>query len=544
MKRKLVWLAVSCLLVLSLVMSSCAQTPTTTPTAGKPEGTLVVPVNTLDRELYNPRLAMQAEITHMACWETLLDRGEDFLTIGPRLAERWSMAPDGLSYDFWLRQGIQFQDDWGELTAEDVKYSYDLYMNEGSKWVIKGLMTKLGVTIEVVDKYHFVFRLTQPTWSLHTHMTEFQGRLPIASKKHLEELGEDAALAGHPIGTGPWKYVERSPGESLTLEAVEDHWRQTPAFKTLIFKLVTEESTRIAMLRSGQADMVNVSYKSLPELRQAGMKILTVNNVGLGYVSLGGQYPGRENFDPSYPWVGDPADPKDWEAAKKVRLALNMAVNKEEIRDVILQGAGVFFGAPQFWPGTSFNNPAWKPIEYDPEQAKKLLAEAGYPNGFEATMNITAGPGRDVLKEIGEAVSIYWEKVGLKVNRTPVDWPAFNPQWRLRKIKGDNAFVYGDLFVDEPALRLSVVSWVGGSYLSTAEHPGKDELIGKTLTEMDSTKRQALYNEIGDWYYNNYVSIPICTVSSFWALGPRIGTTKIVKGNIFASNMEYVTHAK
>ena len=150
------------------------------------------------------------------------------------------------------------------------------------------------------------------------------------------------------------------------------------------------------------------------------------------YIILGGQWPTKPTYDPKVPW----AQP-DAERARKVRLALNLAVDKQAIMQRVLGGLGTVVGSWLAYPTDPWASDALKkPLPYDPARAKALLAEAGYPNGFDVTMNLTAWPGRGYLPDVGEAVATYWEKVGLRVKRRPVDRAVFSADFRARAYSG------------------------------------------------------------------------------------------------------------
>src|SRR5262249_35841875 len=147
---------------------------------------------------------------------------------------------------------------------------------------------------------------------------------------YIESVGEDGAER-HPIGTGSFKFVEHVRGDRIVYEAVDNHWRATPKIKRLVFLKVPEPATRMAMLRAGSVDVVEAGGEYVEELKKVGMRTLTMPNTAAIWVILGGQWPGRPSYDPKVPW----AQP-DAERARKVRLALNLAVDKKAIFERVL----------------------------------------------------------------------------------------------------------------------------------------------------------------------------------------------------------------
>jgi peptide/nickel transport system substrate-binding protein len=168
----------------------------------------------------------------------------------PSLAESWTAAPDGLSYEFVLRKGVKFHNG-DPFTAEDVKFSFERYRGVASK----SFKERVAV-IEIVDPHRVRFRLKQPWPDFMTFFgTPATGAAWIVPKKYVEKVG-DEGFKKHPIGAGPYKFVSFTPGVEVVVEAFEGYWRKTPEVKRLVFKSVPEESTRLAMLKRTEADVV------------------------------------------------------------------------------------------------------------------------------------------------------------------------------------------------------------------------------------------------------------------------------------------------
>src|SRR3954447_5110291 len=244
MRTALAWLALVGLLAGSLACAppagpaappAVARQGASAPAAGAPSGRLSVGLSSLgSNEVYLPWLdtARESWIVQGAVYEFLLYTAPVSGTVGPGLAERWEMEDGGLRWRFFLRPGVPFQGDYGEVTADDVQYSAEMIMSDHSVTFAKPVLRELIDRVEVAGPYEVVFHLKQPVVTFLGYLTDLQGMLGIASRRYVEAVGERDAAA-RPIGSGPFRLVEYKRNQSVTLEAVDGHWRQTPRFRTV-----------------------------------------------------------------------------------------------------------------------------------------------------------------------------------------------------------------------------------------------------------------------------------------------------------------------
>src|SRR3989454_4111734 len=397
--------------------------------AAAPVGTLTEAVATFGNERWLPHLYVGAEdVVLKPMYENLLTRDPKTGELSPLLGERWKVADGGRTWASYLRKGVQFHGGRGELTAEDVKFTFATLAREGSANSLAPEF-RLIKSMEIEDPYTITVRFEKPFVVFGNKVNQglFASVAFIQSKRHVGSAKDDGAER-QPVATGPWKFVEHVRGDRIVYEAVENHWRATPHFKRLVFLQVPGPATRMALLRAGSADVIESGGEYVDELKKVGMRTLTMPNTAAIWVILGGQWPTRPSYDPKVPWALP-----DAERARKVRLALNLAVDKKAIFQQVLGGAGTAVGTVNYYPTDPWiSESLLKPIPYDPARARTLLAEAGYPSGFEVTMNLTAWPGRGYLPDVGEAVATYWEKIGLKVKRRAVDRAGFSAGFRAR----------------------------------------------------------------------------------------------------------------
>jgi peptide/nickel transport system substrate-binding protein len=508
------------------------------PADAKPEGTLTVAVATFGNERWLPYLYVGAEdVVLKPMWENLLSRDGKGNLI-PMLAERWQVSDGGRTWKFHLRKGVRFHGNGPELTAEDVKFTFTSMAKEGSANSMAPEFRQIK-SMEVEGPYTITVRFDKPFVTLGNRVTQglFASVAYIHSKKYIESAGEQGAER-HPLGTGPWKFVEHVRGDRIVYEAVENHWRATPNFKRLVFVKVPEPATRMAMLRAGNVDVIEVGGEYVDELKKVGMRTLVMPNTAAIWVILGGQWPTKPSYDPKVPW----AQP-DAEKARKVRLALNLAVDKKAIFERVLGGVGTPVGTVNYYPTDPWISDALlKPIAYDPARAKTLLAEAGYPNGFEVTMNLTAWPGRGFLPDVGEAVATYWEKVGLKVKRRPVDRAVFSADFRARAYAGVALAYAGPIIAPEPWELFVRISHTKSAVHLLVEHPKLDAFIDRLGAEPNAAERtRIMREEMGPWLYDYMPGIAIGATHSIAGIGPKVGEWPLIPGHMGVHNWEFVT---
>ena len=507
----------------------------------RPEGTLTVAVATFAGERWLPQLYPGAEdVVLKPMFENLLTRDPRTGELAPMLAERWQVLDGGRSWRFFLRKGVRFHNGM-EVTAEDVKFTFEAIAKEGSANSLAPEF-RLIKSIEIEDRHTISVRFDKPSVVFGNKVTQglFASVAFIQSKRYIESVGEEGAER-HPVATGPFKFVEHVRGDRIVYEAVETHWRATPHWKRLVFLKVPEPATRMAMLRAGSVDVIEIGGEYVDELKKVGVRTLVMPNVSWVYVILGGQWPTKSTYDPKVPW----AQP-DTERARKVRLALNLAVDKQAIMQRMLGGLGTVLGSWLAYPNDPWNTEALKkPYPYDPSKAKTLLAETGYPNGFDVTMNLTAWPGRGFLPDVGEAVATYWEKVGIRVKRRPLDRAVFMADFRARAYSGVTLAYAAPLVAPEFWEVLIRGAYTKASLNLFMEHPKLDEFIERLAVEPNPKERlRIMRDEMGPWLYEYIPGVAIGAAHNIAGLGPKVGEWPLIPGHMGFHNWEYVSRAR
>src|SRR5881296_3597307 len=329
--------------------------------------------------------------------------------MAPCLAESWRESPDGLVYEFKLREGLKFHNG-DPLTAEDVKFSFHRYRGVSAK-----LLHERVRSVDIVDPYRVRFALHRP-WPdfLVFYSTPATGAAWIVPKKYIDKVGEDG-FRRQPLGLGPYRFVSMNPGVELTLEANEQYWRKKPSIKRVVIKGVPDRTTRLAMLKTGEADigylMVGLeaaTIKADPKLRLAQV---------IPSATWWMEFP--EQWKPKSPWHD-----------RRVRLAANLAVDRPGINEAERLGYSRLTGS--IIPSVMEFALRIEPYPYDPARAKRLLAEAGYPDGFDAG-DLTPLPP---FTSMGEALSNNLAADGIRTRVRSMERATYMEAWRAKKLQG------------------------------------------------------------------------------------------------------------
>jgi peptide/nickel transport system substrate-binding protein len=376
-------------------------------------GDMIVQGSIGDASVLLPVLAMDSasfEITGLI-YNGLVKYDKN-LQLVPLLSEKWDISEDNLRIRFHLRKDVKWQDG-KPFTARDVKYTYDVYIDPKTPTAYATDFKRIekfdsldDYTVEVTYKEPYAPALGSWTTSI----------LPA----HLLE-GKDitkSPLKRDPIGTGPYRFVEWKTGEKIVVDANKDYFEGRPYISRVLYRIIPDPATMFLELKAGRVDQMSLS--PLQYSRQSTGKWWEENFRKYKYLSF------------SYAYLG--YNLKDWKFQdKKVRQALTSAINRESIVQGVLLGLGVVAHTP-YKPDTYWYNPNVKKWPYDPDLAKKLLAEAGWKdtNGdgilekdgkpFEFT--IITNQGNEVRKNAATIIQSDLKKVGIKVNIQVIEWAA------------------------------------------------------------------------------------------------------------------------
>jgi peptide/nickel transport system substrate-binding protein len=408
----------------------------------------------------------------------------------PSLAESWTVSADQRAYEFKLREGLKFHNG-DPFTAEDVKFSF--LRAKGSK-----VLHDRVKEVVVVSPYRVRFVLHEPFPDFMAfYGTMATGAGWVVPKSYLEKVGDDG-FKKNPVGLGPYKFVSHTPGVELVMEANESYWRKAPSVKRLVYKVVPESNTRVAMLKRGEVDVAYLlEVPQAQELkRDPNIKLAFSGGIAIFFLDF------LDQWDPKSPW-----------ADKRVRLAASYALDRQALSDAETLGASKPAG--NFIPRAFDFALPMEPHPHNPARAKQLLAEAGYPNGFDAGELYQLPP----YFSLGEAIIGNLQAVGIKLKMRPMERAAYFAAIQSKKAKG--LCVCSSALYGNAASRMSEIYPSEGAY-AYGGYPDVDALYKQQARETDRKKREALLHQIQQIMADRVRIAPIFEYIWPSGIGPRV----------------------
>jgi len=431
----------------------------------------------------------------------------------PCLAETWSTSPDGLSYEFVLRQGVKFHN--GEpVTAGDVKFSFERYHGAAHQ-----LMKDNVAAIETPDPQHIRFKLKKPWPDFITFYSTATGSGWIVPRKYVEQVG-DEGFKKAPIGAGPYKFVSFTPGIELVLEAFDEYWRKPPSVKRLVMKVIPDEATRLAALKRGEVDIAYSIRSELAEelQRTPGLALKPVVLQAPNWLYF------PEQWDPKSPWHD-----------LRVRQAANLAIDREGMSQALFLGYCKITNSIVPYTFDFY----WQPpgAVYDPAKARKLLAEAGYASGFDAGLLYCDSS----YSNMAEVSLDNLQQIGIRARLQPIERAAFFAGYVDKKytrgiIQGASG-AFGNA-----ATRLASFVVKGGAY-AYGSYPEIDELFPQQAAELDHEKRAAILDKMQQLVHEKAIYAPIWQLGFLNGVGPRVGESAfgLIPGFAYTAPFEDIT---
>lgn len=461
-KRNLV--LVSLLLVLVLTLTACGGA-TEAGVKDPDEDTLVI-AQGADPKSLDPHASNDQPSSRInkQIYDTLIYSDED-MELEPGLAKEWEQVDD-TTWKFHLEEGVKFHNG-EELKASDVKFSLDRMADSGEVAEIIGAID----SVEVEDDYTVIITTEEPFSPLLSHLAHTAAS--ILNEKAVTEAGDD--YQNEPVGTGPYKFVSHDSGDKVTLERFEDYYRGAAAIKTVEFRNVPEGTNRVIGLETEEIDIAyDIEPIDRSDVRDDDdLELIEGPSLSTSYIGFNTQ---KEPFDDV-----------------KVRQALNHAMDVEEIIDVVLEGGGTKATGPINDKVFGYDE-SLEGYDYDPEKAKELLAEAGYPDGFDTTIWTNDSPVRE---KIAEVVQEQLREVGVNVDIEVVEWASYLD----RTSAGEHdMFILGWVAVtgdaDYGLYALFHSSQHGSPGNRTFyDNPEVDKLLEEGRVSIDENERYEIYKE-------------------------------------------------
>ena len=446
------------------------------------------------------------------------------------LAESWEVASDFNSITFKIRADIPWHNnggDWGDLTAEDVEFTYDSAfapdsVNNGAEEIGPEMKAGFDVIDDLTVRQNIVPGGFDPTWAWLQGNAGFNG-IVIVSKKAFDELGQEG-FGTTAVGTGRYLATEWVADDQVKLESVRDHWTgDQPSIGTINIVHMPEPATREAALRAGEIDIGELSPQVINQVvndiggfvQEIGIARPQGFQMAGNYWSTqcadceGGQMPRpgwEEGLAKGYPWIGDPADATSMENARKVRWAMAMAIDRESIITNVLDGLGrVIYAWQNILPDDPMHKDEWN-IPHDVAMAKQYMAEAGYADGFDMEIWVpsTFSPGTIAAAEA--AAEMWRSQLGIDVTIDRAEYGARRPQTVDKTI--NVPFTHGINWIPGATSARYICAAAGHIVGFTMEQPVCDTGLSNA-TERSLDQRIANNIEVQDYLSHQMLFLPM-----------------------------------
>lgn len=466
------------------------------------------PLSSMDPQLNNHA---GDRSTSLHFWDLLTENRKNKLE--PSLATSWEPIDDK-TWKFTLRDDVRWQD--GEpFTAEDLIFSYERAKSvPGSVATFAGYLRTIE-SMEAPDPHTLIVHTTLPNPDLPLDLASVH----IVSK-HIGERSttEDYNAGVAVVGTGPYKLVSYTPGDRVVMERNDSYWGEPQPWQKVTYRYINNAAARTAALLAGDVDVIDkVSVSDLPRLKKADNVDVFAHD-GLRVMLLQPSFkPGSNEFIRDN--NGKPLEQNPLLDAK-VREALSVAINREAITQRIMQDTATV--ANQWMPKDTFGyNPAIQDIPYDPAKAKELLAEAGFPEGFQLTLHVPndrypQGP------EVAQAVAQFWSRVGVKTKIDVVPWAVYASEARKNNY-AMSMLAWGNGTGEASYALVNVLATVdadkglGASNWGRYSNQKVDDALAKATVEFDTQKREQILQDSATLVMEESGVLPLFHYQNIWA---------------------------
>ena len=473
--------------------------------------------------------------------EHLFQRDFQDWSAQPMLATSWSVSADGKTWNIKLREDVPFHHGEDTFGVSDFVFSFQLWSHPESKAGFGPLwntllgpggdqmswdVDELGTTgtVEEVSDSEMVWRMNRPELWIPFYASDTTTDPLIYSLDYWQKNGEEV-YAQSPVGTGPWKHVSYQQGAKLEYErAFEDHWRINPDFDTLTFFFAEEDLTRVAMLRTGEADIAEIPRELQGEIINAGYAITqSTLPAFMVWIGIGGQY------------LEDVRDPNDPNTNILVRRAMNHAIDRDALNEAFFDNKMELMANTGWHPTDPSFDPAWEIPKYDPELARQLLVEAGYSEGNGPKVEFMAGKlvGVPELTEIAVPIISWLEEVGFEVDAQIGEFQPIRTRFVAREM---NNVIWTHRTGFWPAgrnMRVYFVSPALDGAVYMFEDPYTEDLFERWQSSVDEEERLNLMKEAGQFMYEQNATMPLGFLFAEFGINPEVIAEYSVNNSYF-----------
>jgi len=459
----------------------------------------------------------------------------------PELATSWSVEPDGSSIRFQLRKGVQFHDGWGEMKGKDVQHTYNDIAADDSSHGNHGTFKNRMQAVDIINDYEVVFRAEVPNAGLLWAITRQEQSILVQSKDHYDAVGSPT-LATEPLaGTGVYQFESRRDNSFIRFEALPyKHWKMTPDFKEFEIRWIGEASTRLAGLLAKEIHVASIPEDLMPQATSAGMSVAVGQAAGLrtffGF-RYGARCPcntkDRATFPPLDGALKFPDAPLH---DIRVRKALNKAIDRDALNTAFFGDKGQIMYKNHHHPTRPGWDKTWvdrfpEGYGFDPAAAKALLAEAGYneANPYEITLNMINLSHYSGSLDVVEAVSGYWNDIGVSTKLLTLDKATYNAKNRNFEFD-NNAVITGTSSHILMGTRVYDVAY--SPRVAAPENPLMDAIYGKLAMTLEGSLQADMLKQVGEIAYMTYHDIPL-----FWLPPEAMFNPEFVSAYVFPGSV-------
>ena len=473
----------------------------------------------------------------------------------PELATEWSIEPDNASIRFKLRKGVPFHKGWGEMTAKDVRHTWQDITHPEASHGNSGNLRRDVSDVAIVNDYELIFQSPSANAGLLWILTRQEQSILVQSKDHYDEVGVPDLTTPAIVGTGVYQEVERSQGAYVLYERPPyTHWKMTPDFQELEIKWVPEASTRLAGLLTDEIHVAELPADLKVQAEASGMELAAGNAAGLRSF-MGLRYAARcpctietrttiPALDAAYKYPDAPLHDI------RVRRALNQAVDRAAINEAFFGNKGDPMVRNHHHPTRPGWDPSWVTrfeefYGYNPDKARALLAEAGYgpDNPYEINVQLTEALGWPGGPDVAEAIAGFWRDVGVKTNLVTQDTATYRAQGRNFEFS-NRAIISGTS--SHILMGTRVYDIAANPRTGAPEIPERDEIYYEIARTLDSAKQGELFRQLGEISFLGYYDIPLFWLPPEAAYNPEFVSDYVYPGSVTGTwtHMEFIRAAK